>query len=157
MKRLLPLVACLFALPVLAGDVKKDPEVQARENLKMAKSMMDEAKFMEKAALQLEGAEAKTVSEYAKVTAEEAEWLAKSSEAYSKNQIRLAERFQRKASECCEQRGKMLGKIDALRPKMKGEACEEKPATSADQLAEIERKQAELEQEKKALLEKKTN
>lgn len=162
MKRFLPVAACLLTLPLFANEAKKDPDVQARENLKMAKCMKEEAQHMEKAALQLEGADAKTVSEYAKLTAEEAEWLVKSSEAIGKNQFGLAERFQRKAAENCEKRGKLMGKIDALRHKMKEASCEEKPckdkpASAADKLAEIERKQAELEKEKKRLLEKKAD
>lgn len=163
MQKLLPILLAFLTLPLLAEDwVKKDPDVQARENLKSAKSMKDEAKFMASAALKLEGKDAKVVKDYAEATADEADWLEKSAIAYAKNQLRLAERAERKAAEYCEKRGKMLGEIDKLRPKLetkcdpdekKSKCDSDETKTKEDRLKELNQKQAELEAEKKKLIE----
>lgn len=162
MSKVLPLLFAFFAVPLLAEDwVKKDPEVQARKNLESAKCMKEEAAFMGSAALKLEAKEAKVVKDYAEATASEAEWLEKSAEAYSKKQLRLADRADRKAAEYCEKRGKMMGAIDKLRPKLNAEKKAEKKAeknegeepSDSQRLEEIERKQAALKAEKKKLLE----
>lgn len=155
MRAVLPVLISMLAAPLLAGDFeKKDPKVVAAENLKMAKSMKEEAAFMEKEAQKLQGDDAAIVKDYAKFTAEEAEWLFKSSEAYGKNQFRLGERHQQKAAEYCEKRGKLLKKLEEIRPKFKADDKGQNSPTNVEKLAEIERKQAELEAEKKKLLEK---
>lgn len=73
--------------------------------------------------------------------------------AYTKNQLRLAERAERKAGEYCEKRGKMLDEIEKLRPKLKAKDDEDGSKSKMDRLGEINRKQAELEAEKKKLIE----
>jgi len=158
MQKFLPIVFAFLTLPLLAEDwEKKDPEAKARENHKLAKSLMEEARFMDSAAIKLEDKEAKIVKTYAEATANEAEWLEKSAVAYTKKQVRLAERAQRKAAEYCEKRGKMLGEIEEIRPKLKGNTESKGSKEKLGRLDEINRKQADLEAEKKKLIEQSAN
>lgn len=121
MKRLLPLLAVLFASPVLAGNYeKKEPKVLAGENLKLAASCLDEARALSELADKASGADAELLKAASRDALEESEAWQKSAEAYSKNQIRLGENHAEKAMKYCEKRGKTGDKVAALFHQLKG-------------------------------------
>lgn len=154
MRHIILLMAFFGVATVQAWDnVKKSPDEMATENLKAAKQMFEEAKKLEQLAATSSGADAALLNDYAKLTMEEGQWLQKSGEAYGKNQIRLGERHQEKAREFCDKRGKLSEKVGKIWEK----SCDPKTVqktepTKADKLAELEKKQAELDAEKKKLL-----
>lgn len=147
--------------PLRAVDAPKDPDQAAVENIKQAKAMYEEAKNHADYAAKCEKEDADILSKFAQMTFEEAEWLQRSGEAFEKKQIRLAERYQQKAQELCEKRGKLGDKIAAIYQKKCDKPDSASPASKkdeaqskADRLAEIEKKEAELAAEKKLILNK---
>lgn len=93
-----------------AEDVK-DPAFRAKETSERAKQFLEEAEKITKSAATASGQVAKDLEKYAELTSREAEHLMEASEAWSRKQIRRAERAERKASELCAERGKMLQKV----------------------------------------------
>jgi len=154
MRQIILLMALLGAVAVQAGNYeKKSPDQLASENLKAAKQMFEEAKNLEQAAANASGEDAAVLQNFAKLTMEEAQWLQKGGEAFEKNQIRLGERHLEKAREYCEKRGKLSDKITKIFEKdCEAKTTKKEGPSKADKLAELEKKQAELEAEKKKLL-----
>lgn len=149
------LVVLAAVLPAIANEgARKDPEALANEARKAAADLRKEAEHFkiraEKDGRTLTSDEEK----YLSYTLEEADLLGRSGEAWEKNQMRMAEKFREKAAEFCRKRGEMAAKLklwdDACAPASDEKA---KPSTTADKVAEIEKQQAELEAQKKALLE----
>jgi len=147
----------LCVAQVQAGDYKKkDADQLASENLSQAKNMFEEAKHHQARAAASSPEDAEVLNKFAQLTFEEAEWLQKSGEAFEKKQIRLGERYQEKARELCDKRGKLSEKITAIYKK----DCADKTAKSEkdtgtsqeNKIAEIEKKEAQLAAEKKRLL-----
>ena len=156
--RLFPvIVLALTTLPAGAEDwAKKDSQVLAKEALKTATQLRQEAAYFESRA-QKEG---RTLSsdekKYLTFTQEEAGLLEKSFEAWDKNQLRMAEKLREKAGEACQKRGELAAKLK-LWEENPAAAVETKPAApeasseNSAKLAEIERQQAELEKKKKEI------
>lgn len=103
------LLFLLIPLVAFAGD--KDPKILAQEAAESAKKFFAEAKEISERAMKAPKEEAAELNKYAELTHQEAESLLKASEAWGKNQLRLAERHAKKAGEYCEKRGKMIEKI----------------------------------------------
>ena len=156
--RLFPVIVfALTTLPAGAEDwAKKDSQVLAKEALKTATQLRQEAAYFESRA-QKEG---RTLSsdekKYLTFTQEEAGLLEKSFEAWDKNQLRMAEKLREKAGEACQKRGELAAKLK-LWEENPAAAVEKKPAApeasseNSAKLAEIERQQAELEKKKKEI------
>lgn len=126
---LLPLLAALALIPpAFAGKgPDKDPEKMAKETREISESLVKETKYLEEKAASLAGKDAAAVSRFAKITRSEAESLAKASEAWSKNQIRLAEKHMKDAAEYCSDRGKLAEDLkEVLADPKKDENCEPK-------------------------------
>lgn len=156
--RLFPvIIVALTTLPAVAEDwAKRDPQVLAKEALKTATQLRQEAAYFESSA-QKEG---RTLSadekKYLAFTQEEAGLLEKTYDAWDKNQVRMAEKLREKAAEACLKRGELAAKLKLWEEKPAA-AVEKKPAApkasseNAAKLAEIERQQAELEKKKKEI------
>lgn len=147
-------VLLLCGASLQAGDyVKKDADQMAAQNLKQAKQMFEEAKHHSTHASQCSAEDAAVMNKFAQLTLEEAELLQKSGEAFEKKQVRLGERYQEKARELCDKRGKLVDKVSAIYQKdCDKQEAKAKPHAKEDKLAEIEKKEAELAAEKKRLL-----
>jgi hypothetical protein len=129
--KLLPLLATLvvgFSVPLLANKAEKqDPDQMAKASHKMSASFLKEPESLEAHAATLTGKDAAAVTKFAKMTRDEGEALAKAAEAWDKNQIRLAERHMKDASELCSARGKLsedIQKIMKTSSPKKGDTCE---------------------------------
>lgn len=133
---LLALVVSLLvpASSVLAGkEPPKDPDKMAAETREFSNSLLKEAMSLEEKAASLAGKDAAAVSRFAKVTRSEAESLAKASDAWAKNQKRLAEKHMKDAAEFCSDRGKLAHDLKViLASPNKGEACEPKKGDACE-------------------------
>lgn len=103
------LIFLLIPLVALAGD--KAPDVLAKEAAESAKKFFAEAKEVSERAMKASKEEAADLNKYAELTQKEGEHLLKASEAWSNNQLRLAERHAKKAGEYCEKRGELIEKV----------------------------------------------
>jgi len=103
------LLILLIPVFALAGD--KDPKVLAKEAAQSAKKFFTEAKEVSERAMKASKEEAADLNKYAELTQREGENLLKASEAWENNQLRLADRHAKKASEFCKKRGEMFEKI----------------------------------------------
>jgi hypothetical protein len=113
----LPLCSSL-ALLILAGNPSSlwakdnlDPAKRAEEAEMRGKAFLEEAEAVAKRAKEETGSLARDLAKFAELTAEEGKHLLEASEAWSKKQIRRAERAEREAAELCGERGKMLDKV----------------------------------------------
>jgi hypothetical protein len=146
-----------FATPVVADDwMKKNPEQVAAETRKFAADLRKEAHYLQANATQAGRSLTAEEQRYVSYTIEEAELLERSSEAWEKNQKRMAEKYRQKAGEICQKRGDLAQKLKLWEKKPEPHITEEKKSDASDhaaKIAEIERQQAELERQKKELLE----
>lgn len=101
----------LLPIPSPAMEKDRDPGEMAKESAKMANAFQEEAKmWMEKAA-KAEKPLSSDMLKLADWARSEADELKKASEAWENRQIRLADRFHKKAAEYCEKRGKLFERI----------------------------------------------
>ena len=167
------LLAAVLLAPAItyAEGWTKDPAELAKEAKKMAAQLKSHADELEAKAISEGKSLTGDIKKYVALTRDEALNAEKASEAWAKNQKRLAEKYAEKVSDLCRERGPLAEKVfagsDKKCPDTDKDKCEpaskedsakadksEKPAKAdkAAELAEIERKQAELEAKKKALL-----
>lgn len=156
-------LAAVLLVPslALAEGWMKDPEELAAEAKKMSAQLKSHADELEAKAISEGKALTGDIKKYVALTREEALNAEKAAQAWAKNQKRLAEKYAEKVSEICRERGPLSEKLFACpdkNPEASAKADSEKkcekpaPADKSAELAEIERKQAELEAKKKALL-----
>ena len=167
------LLAAILLAPAIssAEGWNKDPEQLAAEAKKMAAQLKSHADELEAKAISEGKSLTGDIKKYVALTRDEALNAEKAAAAWTKNQKRLAEKYAEKVSELCRERGPLAEKVFAgsdkkcedtdkgkCDPAAKEDSAKadkyEKPAKSdkAAELAEIERKQAELDAKKKALL-----
>lgn len=109
----LALTFVLLSGPMVSLWAKDDPDPakRAEEAEMRGKAFLEEAEAVAKRAKVESGALARDLAKFAELTAEEGRHLLEASEAWSKKQIRRAERAERQAAELCFERGKMLEKV----------------------------------------------
>lgn len=111
---LLPICVALSwtfsALPMQAGG-PKDPALRAKETREQGQAFLREAEELTKRAAEATGTAARDLEKFAALTAQEGKHLLEASEAWSKKQVRRAERAEKKAAEICAERGAMIEKV----------------------------------------------
>jgi hypothetical protein len=94
-----------------AIESAKEPEVMAKKSAKLAAELREEAKMWEEKASKFGGSLASELKKMAKSALSESEELEKASKAWGNRQIRLASRYQKKATDYCEKRWKIFERI----------------------------------------------
>lgn len=143
------LLSSLLSLTAIAGDPKPQDSTTLR---KMAAQLAEEAKALETTLSENASAKARKFIDWTK---EESELLKRSAEALDKNQRRLADRFEEKARDLCGKRGPLAEEVhqEAKIASTKVKTNEKKGSGLESKWTDLERRQAELDAEKKKLLE----